>query len=65
MFGDVTGVGALQGHLETTNELLAQVLAELKTMSGTHLAPMQASMALLTTQVAAVTTQVAQQPQNA
>lgn len=65
---DVSGIGALKGQLQTTNEqlattneLLAQVLAELKAMNDERLGAMAASMELLNTQVGALTTVVGSQ----
>lgn len=62
---DVSGIGALKGQLQTTNEqlgttnhLLEQVLAELKHMNEDRLGAVAAAIELLNTQVATLATVV-------
>lgn len=69
---DVSGIGALKTQLQstndqlaTTNQLLGQVLAELKTINNERLTGIQAAVELLPTQLSTVTTAPTVEPTTA
>ena len=47
MLNNLSGIGAVQEALTTTNKLLAEVLAELKETNGQRLAALEAQLTAL------------------
>lgn len=59
MLNNLSGIGAVQDALTTTNELLAEVLAELKETNARRLASLDTQLAALNASVEKLTADAA------